>query len=159
MINIVAQNLWTVIIFFQAFDEKIASEMNLIGEDDIKVESKEFCNANDEQANCSGTSWIIICLCYFLCSIDFIVCFIICFTTIFAFLSNMDYFIQLYISLIFCSRRRNGIRLWRNSCEDEPLSPLLECDQVCSTLVCEGTRGDTTQGSRTVRRKKKKKKF
>ena len=37
-------------------------EMNLIGEADIKVDSEEFCNVNDEQANNDGNRWIIICL-------------------------------------------------------------------------------------------------
>ena len=47
---------------FQASDEKIAMEMNLIGEADIKVDSEEFCNVNDDQANNDGNRWIIICL-------------------------------------------------------------------------------------------------
>ena len=47
---------------FQASDEKIAIEMNLIGEADIKVDSEELCDANDDQANDDGTWWIIICL-------------------------------------------------------------------------------------------------
>ena len=38
---------------FQA-DEKIAIEMNLIGEADIKVDSEEFCDANGDQANYDG---------------------------------------------------------------------------------------------------------
>ena len=51
---------------FQASDEKIAVEMNLVGESDIKVDSEEFCEANDDQANDDqanndGTRWIIIC--------------------------------------------------------------------------------------------------
>ena len=36
-------------------------EMNLIGEADIKVDSEEFCDANDDQANYDGMRWIIIC--------------------------------------------------------------------------------------------------
>ena len=47
---------------FQASDEKVAMDMNLIGEDDIKVDSEEFCDANDDQANYDGTRLIIICL-------------------------------------------------------------------------------------------------
>ena len=39
---------------FQTSDEKIAMEMNLIGETDIKVDSEEFCAANDDQANNDG---------------------------------------------------------------------------------------------------------
>ena len=46
---------------FQASDEKIAIEMNLIGEADIKVDSEEFYDVNDEQANYDGMRWIIIC--------------------------------------------------------------------------------------------------
>ena len=45
----------------QASDEKIAAEMNLIGEANIKVESEEFCDANEDQANYEGMRWIIIC--------------------------------------------------------------------------------------------------
>ena len=44
----------------QASDEKIAMEMNLIGEADIKVDSEEFCDAKDDQANYDGMRWIII---------------------------------------------------------------------------------------------------
>ena len=40
---------------FQTSDEKIAMEMNLIGEADIKDESEEFCDANDEKGNYDGT--------------------------------------------------------------------------------------------------------
>ena len=47
---------------FQASDEKIAMELNLIEEADIKVESHEFCNVNDDQSNYDGNRWIIICL-------------------------------------------------------------------------------------------------
>ena len=36
--------------------------MILIGEADIKVDSEEFCDANDDQANYDGMWWIIICL-------------------------------------------------------------------------------------------------
>ena len=45
-------NYWNY--FFQASDEKIAIEMSLIGEEDIKVDSEEFCDANDDQANYDG---------------------------------------------------------------------------------------------------------
>ena len=37
-------------------------EMNLIGEAGIKLDSEEFSDANDDQANHDGTRWIIICL-------------------------------------------------------------------------------------------------
>ena len=37
-------------------------EMNLIGEEDIKVETEELRDTNVDQATCSGTQWIIICL-------------------------------------------------------------------------------------------------
>ena len=46
----------------QASEQKIAMEMNLIGEADIKLDSEEFCDANDDQANYDGMRWIIICL-------------------------------------------------------------------------------------------------
>ena len=46
----------------QASDEKIAMELNLIGEADIKVDSEEFWDANDDQANYDSMRWIIICL-------------------------------------------------------------------------------------------------
>ena len=36
--------------------------MNLIREADIIVDSEEFCNVNDDQANYDGTRWIINCL-------------------------------------------------------------------------------------------------
>ena len=65
----------------QASTEKIAIEMSPIEETDIKVDSEEFCDANDDQANYDGTRWIIICL-----STGFIVAFINCFMTIFSFL-------------------------------------------------------------------------
>ena len=46
-------------------DEKIKNEMNLSVKKDIKVDSEELCNANDdrtndEQANNDGKRWIII---------------------------------------------------------------------------------------------------
>ena len=47
---------------FQAPDGKIDIETKLIGDADIKVESEEFCDENDEQVNYDGTRWIIICL-------------------------------------------------------------------------------------------------
>ena len=46
---------------FQASDEKIAKEIILIGEADIKVDSEEFCDTNDDQVNYDGMKWIIIC--------------------------------------------------------------------------------------------------
>ena len=47
---------------FQESDEKIAIEMVLVGEADIKVDSEEFCNANnDDQTNYEGMRSIIIC--------------------------------------------------------------------------------------------------
>ena len=36
--------------------------MSQIGEADVKAEPEEFCDENDDQANCSGTRWIAICL-------------------------------------------------------------------------------------------------
>ena len=48
-------------ILFQASDEKIVIGMNLIREEDIKVDSEEFCDENDDQANYDGMRWIIIC--------------------------------------------------------------------------------------------------
>ena len=50
---------------FQASDEKIAVEMDLIGEADIKVDSEEFFDPNVDQANYDGNMWIIICSCSF----------------------------------------------------------------------------------------------
>ena len=44
---------------FQPSGEKIAMEMNLVGEADIKVDSEEFCDANDDQANYDGMRSII----------------------------------------------------------------------------------------------------
>ena len=35
--------------------------MILIREADIKVDSEEICDANDDQANYDGMRWIIIC--------------------------------------------------------------------------------------------------
>ena len=47
---------------FQASDDKIAVEMSQIEEADIKVDSEELSDANDDQTNYDGTRWIIICL-------------------------------------------------------------------------------------------------
>ena len=47
-------------LLFQTSDEKIAIGMNLIREADIKVESEEFCDANDDQPYYDGMRWIII---------------------------------------------------------------------------------------------------
>ena len=44
---------------FQLSGEKITMEMNLVGEADIKVDSEEFCDANDDQANYNGMRSII----------------------------------------------------------------------------------------------------
>ena len=86
----------------QASDEKIAMEMNQIGGADIKV----------NQANYDGMRGIIICSSFFYAvPIDFMVALIIFFIILPSFLSNMDHFIQLYLCVFFCSRRRNGIRL------------------------------------------------
>ena len=70
---------------FQASDEKIEIEMILIREADIKVDSEEFCDANDGQANCDGMREIIICssTVLMLYNIHFIVAFIFCFMDIF----------------------------------------------------------------------------
>ena len=59
----------------QASDEKIAMEMNLIGEADIKVDSEEFCDANEDQANYDGMRWIIIHLSTVLMTYIFYCCF------------------------------------------------------------------------------------
>ena len=71
---------------FQASDEKIAMKMNLIGKADIKVDSEEFCDANDDQANYDGNRCIIICSFTLLMLYKFNLTFIICFMTIFSFL-------------------------------------------------------------------------
>ena len=70
--------------------------MNPIVKADIKVDSKEFSDANDDQANYDGNRCIIICSSILLMLYKFNLTFIIYFMTIFSFLSNMDYFIQLY---------------------------------------------------------------
>ena len=60
---------------FQASDEKIATEMILVGEADIKVDSEEFCDADDDQANFDGMRWIIICSSAVLMLFRFYCCF------------------------------------------------------------------------------------
>ena len=66
--------------------------------------------------------------------IDFIVAFIICFKTIFSFLSNMDPFIQLYLSVFFARAEKMASVYDEIDVKDEPLFPSLECDQVCSVF-------------------------
>ena len=51
---------------FQKTDEGINNEMNLIVKAEIEVDSKEFCNVKDDQANYDGRRWIIICSSEFL---------------------------------------------------------------------------------------------
>ena len=75
---------------FQASDKKIAIEMHLIGEADIKVDSKEFYDTNEDQSNYFDTRGrLSFVYPQFLCYINFIVAFIICFMTIFLFLRNI----------------------------------------------------------------------
>ena len=106
--------------------------MNLIGEADVKVDSEEFCNANDDQSNYDGNKWIIVCSQTFLCCIDFIVAIIIYFITIFSFLSNMDHFIQLYLFVFFGHAEEMASVYVEIDVKDESLFPSLEYDQVCS---------------------------
>ena len=47
---------------FQASNENIDIGTNLFEEVDIKEESEKFCDTYDDQANYSGTRWIVICL-------------------------------------------------------------------------------------------------
>ena len=63
--------------------------MNPIVKADIKVDSKEFSDANDDQANYDGNRCIIICSSILLMLYKFNLTFIIYFMTIFSFLSNM----------------------------------------------------------------------
>ena len=46
---------------FQVTDVKMINEINIIGKADIKVDSEEFCQGNDDQENYHGMRWIIIC--------------------------------------------------------------------------------------------------
>ena len=39
---------------FQVTDVKMINEINIIGKADIKVDSEEFCQGNDDQANYQG---------------------------------------------------------------------------------------------------------
>ena len=75
---------------FQASDEILDTEMSRIGETElaeITVDSDEFYDENDDQANYSGTRGrILFVYLQFLCYIDFIVSLKICFMTIFSFL-------------------------------------------------------------------------
>ena len=75
---------------FQASDEILAVALSRIGEAElaeITVDSDEFCDENDDQANYSGTRGrILFVYLQFLCYIDFIVSLKICFMTIFSFL-------------------------------------------------------------------------
>ena len=41
-------------------DEKIKNEMNLTVKTDVKIDSEEFCNANDDRTNDDGKRCIII---------------------------------------------------------------------------------------------------
>ena len=60
--------------------------MVLIEEADIKVDSEEFCDANDDQASYDGTRWIIICLSTIFMLYIFYCCFYTFLINIFSFL-------------------------------------------------------------------------
>ena len=97
--------------FFQETDEGMNNEMNLIVKADIEVDSKEFCDVNDDQANYDGMRWIVICSSDFLMLYRFNV-------TSFDLLHNYIFILIKYASLypaffmcFFCSCRRDGIRL------------------------------------------------
>ena len=109
--------------------------MNLIGEADIKVDPEEFCDVDDAQANNDGNRWIIICSSTILpLYIYIIVAFIIWFTIIFSFLSNMHNFIEPYLCVFFAHTEEMASVYDEIDVKDEPLSPSLECDQVCSVF-------------------------
>ena len=101
---------------FQASEEKIAIETNLMGGGaHIKVESEEFSDANYDQANCSGTRWITICLStvfmlQFLCY-RFYCCFYNYFIDFICIPINYGGFYLAVFTCFLCSRRRDGIRL------------------------------------------------
>ena len=122
-------------IFFQVFDEKIAIEINLIGEADIKVDPEVFCDANDDQANFNGTRRIIICLSTIFILYIFYCCFYDLFLEyIFISKSNMVNFIQLYLYVFFGHAEEMATVYNEIDVKDEPLFPPLECDQVCSVI-------------------------
>ena len=98
-------------ILFQASDEKIAIEMILIEEADIKVESEEFCDAKDDQANYNGTRWNIICLSTVLMLYRFYCCFYILFHVYICIPIKYGSLYSAVFMCFLCSRRRNGIRL------------------------------------------------
>ena len=92
-------------------------EMILIGEADIKVESEEFCDAKDDQANYNGTRWNIICLSTVLMLYKFY-CFFYNLFYVYIFIPIKYGSLYSAVFMCFlCSRRRNGIRLWWNWCE------------------------------------------
>ena len=102
---------------FQSPDEKTALEINLVGESHIKVESEEFCEANDDQANNDGTRWINICLSAVLMLYRFYCCFYNLFHDYIFIHIKYESFYPAVCMCFLCSRRRNGIRLWWNWCE------------------------------------------
>ena len=111
---------------FQASDEKIAIEMNQIGEADVKVDSEDFCDVNDDQANNDGNRWIIICLSRILMLYWFYCCFYNLFYE-YVFISIIYGSLYSAVFMCFlCCRRRNGIRLWGNWCERRAIVSFIE---------------------------------
>ena len=89
--------------------------MNIIGEAHIKVDSEEFCDANDQdQANYDGMRWIIICSSAVLMLYRFYCCFYdLFYDYIFIAIKYGSLYSAVFMCFL-CSRRRNGIRLWGN---------------------------------------------
>ena len=114
---------------FQKSDKGITNDTNLIAKADIEVDSEEFC-----QENYDGKRWIIICSSTVLMLYRFYYCFYNFFMTAFSFLSNMDHFIQLYLSVYFALAEEMASVYDEIDVKDEPLFPSLECDQVCSVF-------------------------
>ena len=114
---------------FQSSDKKIAMEMNLNGEADIKVDSEEFLDANNDQANCDGTMWIIIRFFTVFIMHTFYCCFYNRF-------HDYDFipvkYGSLYLSLFFGHAEEMASVYDEIDIKEEPLFPSLECDQVCS---------------------------
>ena len=115
---------------FQETDEEMNIEMVIV-KSEIKVDSEEFSDANDDQANYDGTRWIIFCSSIVWFYIDFIVTLITCFITIFSFLSKMDHSIQMYLCVLFGHAEEMASVYDEIDVKDEPLFPSLECDKVC----------------------------
>ena len=96
---------------FQVSDEKIAIEKFLIQEANVEVDSEKFCNANDDQANYDGISWIIISLSIVLMLYRFDCCF---YDMFFPYIFIPIKYESLYSAVFMCfiyPHRRNGIRL------------------------------------------------